>query len=182
MQADRLEQAQMAIRVIRFVGAPKNFFTFGTPYHAGVTEDFERIVADEFGGDIKSHQFIDVNGLVFDVKHHVSGSIIPHGRFTAVARERLWNLLWAEREQDGQPKASVVVRSHVHTYGGCFASRWLAVVTPALQAACTKYGARRQSGTVDWGFVTFDVDDKEHWTWRVHTAQLAAVGIKATRA
>ncbi len=178
---DRMEQCEIAIAALKTLKAKKYFFTYGTPYHAsGTGEDFENIIANEFGGDINSHQFIDVNGLVFDVKHKIGGSQVPHGRHTSVARDRLWNALWAE--EGGQPHAGIIIRSHVHYYSFCGSSRWLALTTPALQAAHTKYGARQCSGTVDFGIVVFTVQDKEHWTWRADTVPLAAVKVKATKA
>ncbi len=180
--ADREEQALMAARVIEYVGAKKNLITYGTPYHAsGGGEDWENLVAREVGAEIHSHLFVDVNGLVFDVKHKVGGSTIPHGRFTALARERLWNLVWAERE-DSQPKANVVIRSHVHYFGYCGTHGYLAMTTPALQAAATKYGARQCSGTVDFGFLTFDVKNKEDWSWHAHLVPLAEVKQAAVKA
>lgn len=177
---DREEQADMASRVVQTVGAPVNIFTYGTPYHTGDLEDWENLVAREFGGDIKAHQFVNVEGLVFDVKHKVGGSVIPHGRFTAAARERLWNLEWSDRE-DGQPKADIIIRSHVHYHAYCGTSNWLAMTTPALQAAQTKYGARQCSGTVDFGFITFDVNSKEDWSWQSHLVPLAVVKCAATK-
>ena len=176
---DRKEQVNMAVAIVGSVDAKAHIFTYGTAYHTGQLEDWENDIAGAYGGDIQSHQWADVNGLVFDVKHHIGGSTIPHGQHTAIARDRLWNLLWAEREE--QPQGNVYIRSHVHYHQHCGGDGWLAMTTPALQAANTKYGARRCSSTVDWGFVTFDVTSKENWTWQLHTARLAAVKAKATK-
>jgi len=91
----------------------------------------------------------------------VGRSIIPHGRFTALGRERLWNVLWAEHDE--YPKADIIVRSHVHYYGGCFGSNWEAITTPALQGPKTKFGARIATGTVDFGLVWYDIESKRIW-------------------
>ena len=178
---DREEQCDGAVRIIEHVSADKNLVSAGTPYHSGQLEDWESSIARAVGTTLNSHLFVDANGLVFDVKHKVGGSTIPHGRFTAVARERLWNLIWSGR-QGGQPKAAVIVRSHVHYHAYCGQPGYLAMTTPALQAAWTKYGARQCSGTVDFGFVTFTVANKETWSWRSHLLPLAAVKQEAVKA
>jgi hypothetical protein len=141
-----------------------------TPYHTGQEEDWEDVLAREVGAKIGAHEWVDINGLVFDVKHHVGSSQIPHGRHTAVARERLWSQLWAEREQT--PKADVIIRSHVHYFDYCGGRDWLAMTTPALQGLGTKFGARRCSGTVDFGLLSFDVASRDEWSWHWHIAEL----------
>jgi len=169
---DREEQAIMAARCIQEVGSPTVCMTYGTSYHTGADEDWENEVCDRVknmgstkSASIGAHETIDVNGLVFDVKHHVGGSQIPHGRHTATAREMLWNKIWAEKGQ--RPKADVIVRSHVHYFQHCGwgSPRWLGITTPALQGLGSKYGARRVSGTVDFGVVYFDITNKEDYAW-----------------
>jgi len=174
---DRRVQAEMAIECAREAKAGKIAMTFGTGYHTGNEEDWEVIIAKELGASIGSHEWIDVNGLVFDVKHHLGSSAVPHGRHTAVARDRLWNILWAERDE--QPRASVFLRSHVHYHGYAGGVGWLAMTLPALQAAATKYGARRCSGTVDFGLVHFDVDTTGNYQWQLHVAELPAQKARA---
>jgi hypothetical protein len=87
----------------------------------------------------------------------VGGSTIPHGRFTATAKERLWNVLWNEREL--RPKAQVILRGHVHYATFCGEPGWVAMTLPALQGMGTRYGGRVCSGTVHWGAVIFDVNE-----------------------
>lgn len=178
--SDRDEQGDIASRVVETVGANRNFFCYGTAYHTGQCEDFENRIAERFGGDIKSHQFIEVNGVVIDVKHKIGGSSIPHGRATAIKREQLWNLLWAE--QDGQPKADIIMRSHVHYYDYTGNDNYYAVVTPALQAAYTKYGARACSGTISWGFLTIEINARGEYHCVRHKVPVASVKCVATKA
>ena len=131
---------------------------YGTGYHTGNETDWEDAVARECGfKKIGSHVWIEVNGHVFDIKHSIGGSTIPHGRHTAIAKDRLWNIMWAEREQ--QPKAQTFFRGHCHFSSFCGGPGWAALTCPALQAAGTKYGARRCSGLVDWGITVVEVDD-----------------------
>jgi hypothetical protein len=180
---DREEQVQMCVDCITQVRvrARKGFEiigVYGTPYHSGTQEDFENSIADKCGFQkIGSHEWVDVDGVVFDLKHHIGTSSVPYGRNTAIARDQLWNKLWSI---DGtQPSADVVLRGHAHyfEYGGD--SRTLRMVLPALQAMGTKYGARRCSGRVDWGVVHFDVNNGQIEDWNAHVipieSQKAAV-------
>ena len=167
LESDRSKQAEIASEIIRFIAAPKIVMIYGTPYHVGNEEDWERLVANDVNaGKIGGHEWVEVNGVVFDLKHKVGGSQIPHGRYTAVAREALWNLVWST--QDGQPKADVIVRSHVHYFAHCGNSSTLAIVTPALQGWGSKFGVRECAGTVDIGFLHFDVRGKGDYDWHAH--------------
>ena len=161
---DRNDQAEMAAAVIRTIDAKKIVMSYGTPYHTGQLEDWEDAVARDVEAEkIGGEDVIDVNGLIINYRHHVGRSTIPHGRFTPIAKEMLWNMLWAERGE--YPKADVLIRSHVHYHVYCGSPGWLAMTTPALQGYGTKYGGRRMSGTVDIGMVVFDVKSKERYTW-----------------
>jgi hypothetical protein len=157
--ADRYEQCKMATECIEYAGAKKIRMTYGTPYHVGQEEDWERVVADNVGAKIESHGFYNVDGVVFDCKHKIGSSSVPHGRGTAIKREKVWNLIWESRKH--QPKADVVVRSHVHYFDMDVDSITdaIGIVTPALQGYGSKYGARQCSGTVDIGIVYFDVEN-----------------------
>jgi hypothetical protein len=164
---DRNEQVDMAIAAAELWEAPAILISYGTPYHSGRREDWENQIAKGVGATkIGSHDWADVNGLVFDYRHKIGRSSIPHGRHTAAARERMWNVLWAERRE--YPKASVILRSHVHYFAYCGSMGWLSLTTPALQAYGTKFGARQVSGDVDYGLLSFDVTSKEEWSWEWH--------------
>lgn len=165
------EQADMATSILKRVKAKKYIQSYGTPYHTGKVVDYEKGIADRLDGVIQSHPFIEVNGVTFDIKHEPAGnSNIPHGRHTGIAKDRLWNLLWADNER--QPKADVFIRSHVHYHAFCGGPDWLGVQLPALQAAHTKYGARRCVGIVDFGITHFDVFSDGSYTWQTKTAKL----------
>lgn len=166
IEPDRTEQCQMAIQAIEAAKAKNIVMTFGTPYHTGVTEDFERTVADAVGAKIGSHEWIDVNGVIFDCKHKINSSIIPHGRHTAIARDHLWNQLWSIDE--GQPLADIIIRSHVHycTFNGD--PDYMAITTPGLQGYGSKFGARQCSGRVHIGLISFDINEKGGYSWLPH--------------
>jgi hypothetical protein len=172
-------QVEMAFDALSIINAKEIHISYGTGYHTGNEEDFEKILARRLKATIRSQEWIDVNGCVFDVKHHVGSSGIPHGRHTATAKEHLWNQLWAEREL--QPKSNVILRSHVHYYGHCGGTDWLAMTLPALQGMGSKYGARRCSGLVDFGMVEFDVNTKGEWSWTPHLAKIQGQVRKARK-
>jgi len=162
---DRNEQCKMAADCIRVWHPPRIVMTRGTGYHTGDIESWEDLIAEGLRADgievkIGDHEWVDVNGFIFDCKHHVSGSQVPHGRWTAIARDELWNSLWTEAGE--QPRAGMIVRSHVHYCVGGWryfgAHRVEFLTTPALQAMGTRYGARRCSGQVNWGLLAFDLD------------------------
>jgi len=166
LTADRLEQCAMAEACIKEARAERIVMSYGTPYHTGQLEDWEDEVARLVNAEkIGGHDFLNVDGVVIDYKHHIGASSIPHGRFTAIARERLWNGLWAERKE--YPQAHILVRSHVHYYVYAATADWAAIVTPALQGYGSKYGVRRCSGTVDFGLVYIDIE-KGGEAWAIH--------------
>lgn len=164
---DLFLQAEMATQVIQSIKAKKIFMTYGTPYHVGDSEDMEDIIAREVGADIKGQQFIEVNGNIFDVKHKTGGSSVPHSRATAVSREALWNEIWSMSD-NSQPRADVVIRSHVHYYNQSGNHKKIGMTTPALQGFGSKYGERQCSGVVDIGFVVFEVKGKNDYTFKPH--------------
>ena len=162
---DRNVQVDMFIEAISIIGSKKIIMTYGTPYHTGENEDFELQIAKLIDADrIGSHEWIDINGLVFDIKHFVSNSTIPYSKGTSILKDRLWNVIWNEMEES-QPKADVIVRSHLHSFIYVGGSNYLCIVTPALQGAGSKFGARKCSQTVDYGIVWFEIESKTEWNW-----------------
>lgn len=164
---DRNEQCKIAAAVIQYINAPVVRMTYGTASHTGTEEDFEDIIVEtlkkQFDIKIGSHEWVDINGKIFDIKHKISGSTVPHGRTTALAREINWNRLWHVRGR--VPKADVLIRSHVHYYEQIDHDECLGFILPCLQGYGSKYGSRECSGTIDIGAVIFDVSEKGELTW-----------------
>lgn len=133
---------------------------YGTAYHvSGTGEDRENdLLVDGTVKKIGSHEFLNIKGFTFDIKHHIGSSSVPHGRATALARDILWNQLW-NGDNEMQPLADVMLRAHVHyfgTYGTWYKDRLrMAYTMPALQAMGSKFGARKCSGIVHFGFLVF---------------------------
>ena len=179
---DMLEQCKIAescIKTVKLKEKGKHFIVRGTPYHVGDEEDFENVIAEKFNAEISDHGWVDVNGVIFDLKHKVGGSGIPHGRHTAIAKEKVWNMLWAEK--DYNPKANIFLRGHVHYFNYCGGDGWFGATMPALQGPGSKYGARQCSGTVDFGFLVFNINEKGGWSWESHLLKIRAGRITASK-
>jgi len=181
---DREEQSDMAIECLNAVllNARRGFEwvgVYGTGYHTGNDEDWENRIAERAGfKKIGAHEWVDVNGCVFDLKHKIGSSTIPHGRHTATAKERMWNILW-NHEDALQPDANVFLRGHVHYHAFCGGPGWVAMTLPALQGMGTKYGARQCTGLVDWGVTVFDVADDGAFDWHAETVKIESQKAKA---
>ena len=156
---DLLEQTDMAIETLSFIKADKVFFTYGTPYHttSASGEDFDKVVANAFKAPIYDELDLQVDDVLFNIKHKVGSSSSPYNRAQNVGKHRLWDELQSIRNED--EKASVYIRSHVHYFSFCGESDWVGFTLPALQSNQTKYGARQCVGATDWGMCMFNVDD-----------------------
>jgi len=165
---DLNDQVTAAINCLKTVNPKHGVMVHGTPYHTATADgtDTESAVAKELGFRIEDHAWIDVDGVMFDLKHKVGGSAVPHGRHTAVAREHLWNVLWAEHDES--PKAGIILRGHVHYHNYCGGPGWLGMTLPALQGPGSKYGARQCNGLVHFGLTHFDVHENGRYQWQSH--------------
>ena len=163
---DMIEQAEIAAQCLGIINTKQFVMCAGTPYHTGQEEDFETLIAKELHATFGGHEWAEAYGVVFDLKHKIGSSAVPHGRHTAMARERLWNQLWALR--DGAPKADILLRGHVHYFNYCGGPTWLGMTLPALQGLGSRYGVRQCSGIVDFGFVHFDIFPGGQYLWEPH--------------
>ena len=177
--SDRRVQCQIAAKCIEEAGARKVYIIKGTPYHTGDQEDWEEVLGGMVSAcHVGNHEWIDAEGVIIDCRHQVSGSSIPHGRYTALARHALWNALWAEREM--QPRSDIIVRSHRHFYAYCGEGRWLAISTPALQLY-TKFGSNYVEGTNDLGIISIDAEGGKY-QWTAHLIDLKFAAARALTA
>jgi hypothetical protein len=177
----RTDQAKIATDCIEIAEPEHVILTRGTPYHVGVDDDFEDTVCDNLNRDgipstITDHAFVEVNGILFDAKHKIGASSIPHGRSTASKRENMWNLFW--NEIDDQPRKTgqmVYLRSHVHYFDYTGDDTFLAIVLPALQAQATTFGSRQCSGVVKYGFCYFDCYEDGSFTWSYKVLRVSSL-------
>ena len=163
--SDRRRQVQMAKACVDAFDHDAVTVIRGTAYHTGEAEDWEDVLADMLGTHAQDHAWLEYAGCVLDFKHHIGSTSVPGNAPPALGREAIWNLLWAEKQL--QPKANVIIRSHLHTYYYTGQDDWLTLVTPALQG-WTKYGGRRMSKTISFGVIYFEISDKGEFLWRPH--------------
>jgi len=176
---DRGEQCEMACECIRRINYDRIVMTYGTAYHVSADgEDWENQIARELKAKIGSHEWVSVNGCVFDCKHYIGSSSIPHGAATAVLKDRVWNVLWALRKE--QPLGDVIVRSHVHGYIHADTADYEVLTTPSLQGMGSKFGGRICSRTVDFGMVGWDVRSKHDRQYFKHIVKIPAQRARVT--
>jgi hypothetical protein len=165
---DRKKQASMAIESLEQIGCPITSMVYGTAYHTGNAEDFEVDIATHFNTKIGSHEWEEVNGVVFDIKHDQSSTKNPGtSLFNAVVDNREWAVLGE------QPKAGVLIRAHSHRYCVLDLEDCLAISIPSLQAYGTKFGSRKCSRKVQFGLMALDVWPDGVVQQHLHIAKLA---------
>lgn len=176
---DGKEQRGMAMRCLREANAETVRAVRGSPYHVGRSERWEDLIIEALGGTIESQQYIDVNGLIFNLKHKTGNrSSVPHGRFTPLARADLWDELKGSRGT--APKSDIILRAHCHHYGMIGTSRSQGYFVPALQGF-TGYGEESNEGDVDFGLLQFLVWSKEKWQVIPHFIKVSAYVQRATK-
>ena len=166
--ADRLTQCDIAVECIKAWSADKICMVYGTPYHTGTYEDYEREIAKAVEAEIHGQMFVKAGPITFHIKHKIGSSGIPHGRHTATARDRMW--LQILEEEMGWERADIVLRGHVHYHQYTGGPDWLGMTLPAL-CSNTKYGSRQCMGTVHFGIVVFEIDEKGY-DWKSEIVQI----------
>lgn len=150
--SDRNVQSDMAVDCINAWDAKKILMTYGTKYHVGEqAEDFEYNIADKVNAEIEGRLFFNVEGMTIDARHKVNTSIVPYGRATMLMREMTWDLI--KEAQDTGPKVDIVIRSHAHYYLWVEQANKLMFITPGLQLARGRFGARECVGETHWGAI-----------------------------
>lgn len=156
-------QTDMAIRALNVIPNKNIRFIRGTDYHVlSNGSEAENVLARHFDAPVNDHCYLTLKGketgkLVFDLKHKVGGSSVPHGIFTPQAKETVWNTEWYI--DGGAPLADVYIRGHVHRFSYCGTSRYLAINLPAMSLrAFNHYGSKCCSGLVDTGMVVFNIN------------------------
>ena len=174
IETNRKEQCTMAVNCIKFANAKSIYMTYGTSYHTGDKEDWEEFIADKLGAKIGAHEWLEINGNIIDIKHHIGGS-----EWGGLSNDRIQNVLWSLHSE--QPKADIIIRSHIHRYRSISDGYFTAITTPALQGMGSKYGARRCNKRVDFGFVVIDFDEKGGFTCTPYLAKVEAQKAKAIK-
>lgn len=173
---DRLVQCNMAVKCIEEWDAKRVFITYGTKYHTGEqAEDFEYGIAEilktkGIPTTIEGRLYLNVEGVIFDIRHKVGTSSIPHGRATALMKEMMWDLI--DEAKETGPKVHVVIRSHAHYHIWVEDTDKTMFITPGLQLKRGRYGSRECQGEIHWGAIRLTVDkgqitNKEKSIWKL---------------
>lgn len=165
---DRKVQVRMAIKSLEIVEAKSMVMVYGTPYHGGEREDFEMDIAQHFNCKIGAHEWEEVNGCMFDLKHKQGNCDNPAtGLFQQIRDQREWAGLGE------QPNAAVLIRAHTHRFCMLKIEDCIGIAIPSLQGYGTKFGARQCSRKVQFGLVALDVWPDGVIEEHVHIAKLA---------
>lgn len=151
---DITKQIDRAHELVRYVNAKRDIAVFGTPYHTGMTADFEQLIFP----DIHTEQRVEIDGIKFHMKHHSGKSGTPVGGDIALRKMMVWNRLQEE-------KADVILRAHTHEYRFIGDSDTTVISCPGLQFKSPDHYsyARRLNGYYDVGLLHFeDRWPKEH--------------------
>jgi hypothetical protein len=166
---DRDAQVGIAEAVLKTFRTKEFRLTYGTPYHTGEAEDWEKVLADRLGAKIETEIHADVNGLICCIKHHISNSSSPVSAATALKGAQLRQMLWSAHEQ--QPLANLIIRSHIHRCVAVLdpALNFQCWTTPALQGLGGRFGTRQCDGLpVHFGFLEIDVSNQHDWCVTPH--------------
>lgn len=176
------EQAEAAAKLLKpFAKTSKMFFVEGSEYHD--PQGREQQVATELGAECcEPHAFIDINGVVFDCKHKITGGNVPSSR-PAMKLAMLQNLLWCRK--GGQPLSDIIVRGHMHEYYAECDSQYTGVVVPGVQWF-SRWGQLNVQRTISVGCVFFPC--VESWmkardvSWAPIIAELPALAPRVFKA
>jgi len=181
-EQDVLKQCKIAFELLQMWKAKKYYLTYGTAFHVSSKmegSDYEDVIVDYLNTWKSNCAYIrdyydnlNINGVVFNVKHQVGFSTLPHGRGTSILKEVLWNY-YKTVIQHGI-KADIIIRSHVHYYIAIEMNRIEVVTTPTYQAADTKFGNRICSGDIDVGSLRYIVKGIGKWIRQKHLLTVQA--------
>ncbi len=134
----------------------------GTPAHVGLDAQYDeevvRAVLDTQETCTKWHERVDIDGVIFDIKHHPSSkSYVPYLRGGAI--NRVVARILTDCGNSGVPVPNVVLRAHCHKVQDTGAT-WRhvrGIQTPCWQLT-TAYGHIITDEPTDVGGVIFTID------------------------
>ena len=168
--SDLYEQAEIAAYCINQAQAKQVQLIRGTGYHVFEGIPIENIIKDmTASAGISDHAYFEIYNNIIDCRHKVGSSSIPHGKLTPIAKEMMWNILSAERGRN--PKANIIVRSHVHYFICGLDAKRRFFTTPCLQGSTT-YGSQQCSGIIDIGFIELQFNEDGSYNFIPHLLDL----------
>jgi hypothetical protein len=155
---DQMDQADIAIRVLDKLPVKAGatwHLAAGTPYHTGMSEDFERIVAGSFAMARAAVVWAELAGKLFRVRHKLNR-----------AMNNLYKQIENHQRRVGggrEPIADFLLFGHLHCYRResqrILGRTVTAMSCPTLQGR-TDFGGRQCDGDVDCGALCIEIDDR----------------------
>jgi predicted phosphodiesterase len=147
-------QIEKGKELVKFVGAKHNIAVYGTPYHTGCFMDYEKQIFNEFGGNIRTEQRVEIDGVKFQFKHATGKSGTPVGGDVALRRAEVWD------KYKNTEHADIILRGHAHEYRYIGNEKSFVGICPALQIGDPNYYdyARKLEGNYSFGFLSFETD------------------------
>lgn len=153
--------------------ATKFYFTQGTPYHVGEWNVCEEHIAMDLnaekyesvgtGNYCREVLWLDLDGIVLEAAHHIATSVGFY-RLTALDREGIFSALNGKDNSKGMPRADLLIRSHVHYFGGAEHESKQIITTPCWELQ-TRYmrknSVHRMVPTIGGLFIDVDASAKE---------------------
>lgn len=152
-------QAEAAAKILASTGvAPdKTYLTRGTPFHTNGALEYEDLVADEYGCDVKSVQKLKIGGCRIHARHVSGRSDIPYGQGTPLLKTL--SRLESEAFRDHKDAPDIILTGHVH-YSAIVSKhgRW-SISVPCLELPISDANGRRYSSwEYDVGFNVIEVE------------------------
>jgi len=161
LTTDMEDQINMATECLELTKAKKFVFTRGTCYHVETDIENEDRIASRFKSSIADTQKIDVNGCIIQAKHTTGKSGTAYGSATPLQSSSVVQLI--NDSTNGNARADIYVRSHIHEMIVIERNLYTAVSTPCLQMKGLAYG-RKYSGFYDVGIMWIDIVDKNNFS------------------
>jgi len=147
------DQVDLAVNIISRLNIKRHVFVYGTPYHVSNNSDYERYIAENFGGDIKTTQKKIIDGIKFDISHKVGKSGSIAGGDSILKNEMLWAYI--------NDNVDYVIRGHAHEYRLEELDFLTGIICPALKICypdLDRYG-RGLKGWYTVGFLKMIIED-----------------------
>ncbi len=162
LTTDMNVQIEMAIDVVKHVGAKKNLFQYGSPYHAGQIMDYEKQIANYFNEDIKAIRKVTLAGVNFKFQHQIGKTTTPVGGDIMLRKGALWEMIYSV--MDKRQPAQYCIFSHAHEYRRVENEHMTGIILPALKMGAPdydRYARRMAGGFYSVGFLEAEIKNKQ---------------------
>jgi len=163
------EQIDEAIEILKMIPAKKHVMVYGTDYHTGRILEYEKVIAEKLGCDIRSEQRVSVNGVKFNLAHQIGKSGVPRGGDIQVRTKQLQTIL-DDVLNSNKGIADIVIRGHAHEWRYVENALGIGIICPAMKLGLKDYEpyARKIGGYYTVGFLEFNVNSADDFGLKKH--------------